>query len=1080
GVTAYVEVWSSNRTENYSKSFTQQLLNLGAKVSKTFNKQVSHVVFKDGNRGTWDKAIKTGVKLVSVLWVEKCRETAAHVDESLFPAINTNEGLPQIIKKKRKCMQPKDFVEKTPENDKRMQRKFDKMSKELEMQKASIDVPVLLFDQDGALMYSPKALAADRSNAMEKRLKEMKNKRECISPTASQMSQLSDFAPLKPSLGCSPSFSRDSSHEEKYSSVSRSKLIKEVTSIKQAVSYFCDASLNIIQLAARASFLSVTARRALLLRSWGADTSSKNKLVALPFSAKMLFGEHLEEIVKTLTGGKSSFLKQEGRTRSSARQFDTNPEGRVTPENISQEGMIRKSNFMLKLPGEDSTVTLPINSVPKEIPNEVDKTRRFKVKLVTSVLKAILEKSFLTTIPVMVSYRKYLRFCMEDQHYQFRAQPFLSTEKLYLQSIQTTGLGPHHLESKEPAGIRMAGKPQEKSSNFISDYHLLGNDNRHLQGDGLSNGGKNFQNQVGENGSDDPDNSFEDLCGSQESKQNCSSISKTRRKHRNQKCIPDSTLEGNNDCVLNSSSKSIYLTPQRTEKFNLPKRLSGDEEKRRSDSLLKNKIHSFLHDIETVDGATENSNALCFTQITKKETTDLYDTPLKNRLFANCEEKRAKRARSSVKSKAFTSISCPSATRNTEQELTKPFTFSHSSDSAEAGSSFEDFFSSITVNRPKMQLSRFSLGALPQKSPSPPSLTSDKKCSSRKSRRSAEDVDAHGSSGNKRRRKTFHFTDNAESRQETAGPKNGDVKHNHLLKSEVAVSESDKSQTSLGICKKPDICLVKGLEKITHLVTCKKALGELELKDTKGDLKEMVLEKTEDPLKIIYKSAESKTSPCDARDGLSKMFNEQRNKCTEESRKKEKTRKSVRSLVMTSMCSEKQNAIIQVVKKFGGFVFSDHVCETTTHVIAGSPRRTLNIILGIARGCWILSYDWVLWSLEHGHWIPEEPYELSDHFPAALICRLQRHLSAGEYQQDLLSSLPTVFISPCSQPPCDKLSEVVQLCGGKVCKAVRQAKICIGEFTGKRPQDALNVSEKWLLDSVTQHKLHPFENYLLN
>lgn len=182
---------------------------------------------------------------------------------------------------------------------------------------------------------------------------------------------------------------------------------------------------------------------------------------------------------------------------------------------------------------------------------------------------------------------------------------------------------------------------------------------------------------------------------------------------------------------------------------------------------------------------------------------------------------------------------------------------------------------------------------------------------------------------------------------------------------------------------------------------------------------------------------------------------------------------------MTSMSTEKQSTIIQVVKKFGGFVFSDEVCETTTHVIAGSPRRTLNIILGIARGCWIISYDWVLWSLECGHWIPEEPYELSDHYPGAPICRLQRHLSAGEYQQDLFSSVPAIFISPVSQPPCDKLSEVVQLCGGKVCKTLRPAKVCIGMFTGKKPPDLECVSEKWLLDSITQHKLLPLQNYLL-
>ncbi|KAE8603340.1 hypothetical protein XENTR_v10014304 [Xenopus tropicalis] len=159
-VTAYVEVWSSNRRENYSKTFSQQLVNLGAKVSKTFNKHITHVVFKDGHQGTWDKAVKAGVKLVSVLWVERCREAAAHVDESEFPAINTNDGLPQIVKKKHKCMQPKDFVEKTPENDRRMQRKFDKMSKELKVQKAGV---------------------------------------------ASQISQTFDFPQLKPSLGYSPS-----------------------------------------------------------------------------------------------------------------------------------------------------------------------------------------------------------------------------------------------------------------------------------------------------------------------------------------------------------------------------------------------------------------------------------------------------------------------------------------------------------------------------------------------------------------------------------------------------------------------------------------------------------------------------------------------------------------------------------------------------------------------------------------------------------------------------------------------------------------------------------------------------------
>ncbi|NXH19276.1 MCPH1 protein, partial [Bucco capensis] len=192
-ISAFVEVWSSERTENYSKIFEQQLLDMGAEVSKTLNKRVTHVVFKDGRLTTWRKAKKMGVKIVSVLWVEKCRETGLHVDESLFPAVDTNEGLPLLIRK-HKCMQPNDFVEKTPENDRKLQRRLDKMAKELAVQKIAVnaetDVPVLLFEDNGSLVYSPVNKVKDQCRAMERSIKEMKEKRENLSPTASQMSQI--------------------------------------------------------------------------------------------------------------------------------------------------------------------------------------------------------------------------------------------------------------------------------------------------------------------------------------------------------------------------------------------------------------------------------------------------------------------------------------------------------------------------------------------------------------------------------------------------------------------------------------------------------------------------------------------------------------------------------------------------------------------------------------------------------------------------------------------------------------------------------------------------------------------------
>ncbi|XP_055520824.1 microcephalin-like isoform X3 [Leucoraja erinacea] len=189
--------------------------------------------------------------------------------------------------------------------------------------------------------------------------------------------------------------------------------------------------------------------------------------------------------------------------------------------------------------------------------------------------------------------------------------------------------------------------------------------------------------------------------------------------------------------------------------------------------------------------------------------------------------------------------------------------------------------------------------------------------------------------------------------------------------------------------------------------------------------------------------------------------------------------KPTRTLVMTSMPSENQSIIIQIVKRFGGFQFSDNVCETTTHVVAGHTRRTLNVLFGIARGCWILSFNWILWSLEQGCWAPEESFELSTAFPAATICRFERQSTKEPYLQDLFVNQPLIFISPQSKPPALALEKLVLLCGGQVCKTLRRTGICIGQYKGRRPAGNQHLSENWILDSITKHEVCSPDNYTL-
>ena len=54
-----------------------------------------------------------------------------------------------------------------------------------------------------------------------------------------------------------------------------------------------------------------------------------------------------------------------------------------------------------------------------------------------------------------------------------------------------------------------------------------------------------------------------------------------------------------------------------------------------------------------------------------------------------------------------------------------------------------------------------------------------------------------------------------------------------------------------------------------------------------------------------------------------------------------------------------QDVVISVVKKLKGFTITDHVNDSTTHVVCGGPRRTLNILHAITRGCWIVRKEWV-------------------------------------------------------------------------------------------------------------------------
>ncbi|XP_052429235.1 microcephalin isoform X1 [Carassius gibelio] len=803
-VVAYVDVWSASKMDDYSDPFIQQLQDMGAEVSKTFTKQVTHVVFKHGRPSTWKKAQKIGARIVSVHWVARCKEINERVDENLFPAQNEESKLHHLNKRTHRCMQPKDIPIKTPENDRRLKKKFDKLMEGLISSSPVVsNSSTFVIDEENGVVYSP---SLKRSDGMAQRLREMRAQREHLSPTVSQMGDSASGcnSPLRPPPGASPTL----------------------------------------------SFLQQLEEEPLDCFSTSHYHSSKKR------------------------------DKQE-------------------KQNCHNLKMKMTSKAKKQTPPESDTAMVMCNLGGVEMHSKV------------SPISSRSRRSFVNHIG--------------------------GKKKSTLKSFKETK------KRKQSSHL----KPQTENSEISTE-----------------------------------------LSGSPERPKSSLPESLTKINHKNIKSIQLSS-------DLQTNCKSLYSKKQ-------------------------------------------TSSNSCFTEI----ESDISVTPKPVRKYQR---------QTSVLCSAYSVGDVP------DRDVLDV-----------DGEVFEDYFSPAN-NALKQKVILF--GPTPERLHMPSFDLEDS--IKRKGKRSF---------GKKRKHENINIKDllvgssgpapeTHESRPEclsvgTCGLASFE---------EIKLDSSAKKQR-----KQPRLSSIElhpASEKKTSTATSPVSSSAVNMNlqvqncpETAPDPKHAI-EKRQMGLEIVGKENESIT------DGSIERNPEMSNKPSHT--KKDKFMKKNRSLVMTSMPTEKQEVVFQLVRNLGGFTVVDNVCESTTHVVSGSPRRTLNILLGIARGCWILSFEWILWCLEHRQWVPEEPYELSDHFPAAPICRLQQHLSAGEHQQDLFQHQRPMFVSPNSQPPCNSLTELIQLCGGTVCRSVRQAGIFIGQYNGKKTEGSCNLSEQWILDCVTHLTLLPFENYVL-
>lgn len=82
-----------------------------------------------------------------------------------------------------------------------------------------------------------------------------------------------------------------------------------------------------------------------------------------------------------------------------------------------------------------------------------------------------------------------------------------------------------------------------------------------------------------------------------------------------------------------------------------------------------------------------------------------------------------------------------------------------------------------------------------------------------------------------------------------------------------------------------------------------------------------------------------------------------------------------------------KNLVKSIVKSLGMAEMELNVSRRTTHVVS-TGVRTVNLLRGIIRGCWLITLEWVLKSLENNAWLKPEEFEMKHFSKSVMVKRL--------------------------------------------------------------------------------------------
>ncbi|XP_014480207.1 PREDICTED: uncharacterized protein LOC106747319 isoform X2 [Dinoponera quadriceps] len=179
--------------------------------------------------------------------------------------------------------------------------------------------------------------------------------------------------------------------------------------------------------------------------------------------------------------------------------------------------------------------------------------------------------------------------------------------------------------------------------------------------------------------------------------------------------------------------------------------------------------------------------------------------------------------------------------------------------------------------------------------------------------------------------------------------------------------------------------------------------------------------------------------------------------------------KSQKIVIVTTGLSKGDKSLVKsIVKSLGMAEIQLNVSRRTTHVVS-TGVRTVNLLRGIIRGCWLITLEWVLKSLESNVWLNPEEFEMKHFSKAVLENRKDRQLFGPSYIPELFTACGLIYVEHKTTLPCDTLKELIKTAGGYITENPKLARIIVGADGG--------LKETWVIDSITTGELQSIKLY---